>query len=261
MECESGDYAVSSSRSSLFFSALQTRKRKRRHFHTCDACKSAQRSKPLGFLLSRWSRTASQAPLQTVPDHSPLVPSSMTHDSEAYHVSMSIGGMTCASCVNAIVDALEGKEGVSELNVDLLGKSGSAVVSHHEIGEEIRMMIEDIGYECEIINLKPLSKLRGDATETYRAVLSIGGMTCASCESAISRSLKSLECVRSVEVSFLTHCATAIFETLGNMAQIKLAVEEGGYDCDIINLVPIGSAAQDSSTRTVTLKVDGLSPR
>lgn len=176
-------------------------------------------------------------------------------------MSMSIGGMTCAACVNAIVDALKGKEGITELNVDLLGKSGSAIISHYEIGEEIRNVIEEIGYECEVIALKPLSRLHSDATASYKAVLSIGGMTCASCESAISQSLKSMDCVQSVDVSFLTHCASVVFETPENIARIKLAVEESGYECDVIKLFPIGSEAQASFARTFTVKVDGLSPR
>lgn len=176
-------------------------------------------------------------------------------------MSMSIGGMTCAACVNAIMDALKGKQGISELNVDLLGKSGSAIILRYDIGEEIRNTINDIGYECEIIAIKPISKVRNDPTESYKAVLSIGGMTCASCESAISRSLKSLDYVQSADVSFLIHSAVVVFMALENIAPIKLAVEESGYECDVMNILPIGSTAQAPSTRIVTLKIDGLSPR
>lgn len=68
-------------------------------------------------------------------------------------MSMSIDGMTCAACVNAIVDALQGKEGISDLNVDLLGRSGSTIISQYEIGEQTKTIIDDIGYECEIVTI------------------------------------------------------------------------------------------------------------
>lgn len=173
---------------------------------------------------------------------------------------MSIGGMTCASCVRAIVDALTEIEGVSNLNVDLLGKCGTAIISLYEKAEEVRTTVADIGYECEVISLKPLSTSRVDV-ESYKALLSIGGMTCASCESAILRSLRSLSCIQSVDVSFLTNSAVVVFLGLSSIAQVKNAVEDGGYECDVMNILPVGSGPRSSSTRTVILNIDGLSLR
>jgi P-type Cu+ transporter len=143
---------------------------------------------------------------------------------DTYQLSMSIGGMTCAACVSAIVDSLREIDGVSEVNIDLLGRSGSAVVSRRETAEEIRNTICDIGYECEIVTLK----LRHSAhVKTYKAVLSIRGMTGTSCESVISRVLNSLDGIQSADVSFLNKSAEVIFTY--SMADIKCAVEESGY--------------------------------
>ena len=166
--------------------------------------------------------------------------------------------MTCAACANAILDAMKEKPGVSEMSVDLLGKSGSAFVTRQELGDEIKDMIETIGYECDLIAIEPLSEKSLDAADEYRALLSIGGMTCSSCESAISRGLSSLDFVQLVDINLLGHSGTVTFSRRENVAKIKLTVEEMGYDCDIVGLFKLGSQTMDSSTRTIVLKVDGM---
>jgi len=197
VECESG---TPSSGSSLFASALQARRRKRTHARNCEACKVGR---PI--------------PLESLPEAVDRI--------DTYQLSMSIGGMTCAACVSAIVDSLREIDDVSELNIDLLGRSGSAVVSHRETAEVIKNTVCDIGYECEIVSLK----LRhGTHVKQYKAILGIRGMTCTSCESTISRVLNSLDCVQSVDVHFLNKSAEVVF-TLP-VADIKRAVEESGYD-------------------------------
>jgi len=252
VECESGDYGISSSSPSLLHSALQVRKRKRRHLQTCEACKSIQRSKSKGFPIRSWTRKSHDLPAEEISLHES--PSSRT-DSDGYYISLSIGGMTCASCVNAVMDALNGKHGVSELHVDLLGKSGSAIITNQEIGEDIKSTIEDIGYECEIVSIKPLSKMHNDVTQPFKAVLRITGMTSTNCESTISRTLKLLDFVESVDVSFLNRSATVVFTARENIAKIKVAVEESGYECEITNVLPFAQV----SPRTIILKVDGMS--
>jgi P-type Cu+ transporter len=183
--------------------------------------------------------------------------SSILLESNTYRVSLSIGGMTCAACVNAILDALKDHPGVSELTVDLLGKCGSAFITQQEIGREIKDTIEDIGYECELVALEPVSNRQIAAPEVYRATLSIAGMTCASCESAISGNLASLDFVQAVDVSFLNHSGTVTFSAREKITDIKRAVEETGYECDVMTLVKLESSAQ--SSRTVLLKVNGMS--
>ena len=197
VECESG---TPSSGSSLFASALQARRRKWTHVRNCEACKVGR-----------------QIPLESLPE--------AVDRTDTYRLSMSIGGMTCAACVSAIVDSLRQIDGVSELNIDLLGRSGSAIVSRRETAEEVRSTVCDIGYECEIVSLK----LRHSAhVKQYKAILSIRGMTSTSCESTISRMLNSLDCVQSAHVSFLNKSAEVEFTP--SVADIKRAVEESGHD-------------------------------
>ena len=238
--------------------AIESRKRKRQHLRTCEACKSKNRSKSFKSLFPSLSRpVAERSPEPLINEQLDFV-SSVPLQSNSYRVSLSIGGMTCASCVNAIMDALKDKPGVSEMSVDLLGKSGSALVTQQNVGDEIREMIETIGYECELVAVEPVIEKPPDAADAYRALLSIGGMTCSSCESAISRGLSSLDFVQLVNINLLGHSGTVTFFARENVAKIKLTIEEMGYECDIVDLLKLGTRTTASATRTVVLNVDGM---
>ena len=257
VEIESGDIPLSASGSSWLSGAIKSQKRKRKHLRTCEACKSMNRSKSFKWLFPS-SRPAVERSPEPLIDEALHYVSSIPLQSNSYRVSLSIGGMTCSSCVNAIMDALKDKPGVSEMSIDLLGKSGSAFVTRQDLGAEVKDMIETIGYECELIAVERVSEKSPDSPDAYRALLSIGGMTCSSCESAISRGLSSLDFVHLVNINLLGHSGTVTFSTRENVAKIKLTVEEMGYDCDIVGLFKLGSQTTASSARNIALKVDGM---
>ena len=70
-------------------------------------------------------------------------------------VRLAVGGMTCVACARAITDALSQLEGVSDISVNQVGKSASAVVTAADLVESIATLIEDIGYECKVISATP----------------------------------------------------------------------------------------------------------
>ena len=87
-------------------------------------------------------------------------------------------------------------------------------------------------------------------------------MTCARCETVISRALNSLECVQSANVDFANNSAEVLLTH--NIADAKYAVEGKGYGsnasseryiCDVIRILP-----KESSARNVTLNI-GMSKR
>ena len=75
-------------------------------------------------------------------------------------VQLSIGGMTCASCVSAITRAVSDLQGVSDVSVNLLGKSASAVVAQPELVDAIVKRVEEIGYECNVVHLDPVNPVK-----------------------------------------------------------------------------------------------------
>ena len=102
--------------------------------------------------------------------------------------------------------------------------------------------------------------------ERFEAILSIGGMTCASCTNAIDHGLSSsqLPFVESVNVTLMTNSARVVFRGEDNLQKIVETVEDLGYDaavecCDVINPQPKeGKSITKESQRTVMLKVDGM---
>ena len=102
--------------------------------------------------------------------------------------------------------------------------------------------------------------------ERFEAILSIGGMTCASCTNAVDHGLSSNELpfVESVNVTLMTNSARVVFRGEDNLQKIVQTVEDLGYDatterCDIIvDQAKEDRSRKNKSKRTVMLKIDGM---
>lgn len=101
----------------------------------------------------------------------------------------------------------------------------------------------------------------------YEAILSIGGMTCASCTGAINHGLAELPYVKSINVTLMTNSARVVFDGTKseNLQKIVDAVEDLGYDCtvDRSGVIETVQRKEKSSTneapqRSVMLKIDGM---
>ena len=116
----------------------------------------------------------------------------------------------------------------------------------------------------------PSSKVPATTTDfdatggKFEALLSIGGMTCASCTSSVTHSLSELSYVESVSVTLMTNSACVVFHGKENLESIVEAVEEIGFECTVERCDQIEEAKQPSSDlpenrkRTVMLKIDGM---
>ena len=113
--------------------------------------------------------------------------------------------------------------------------------------------------------LSPTAQHPG-SNERFEAILSISGMTCASCTSAIDRGLSSKELpfVESVNVTLMTNSAKVVFTGEDNLQKIIDTVEDLGYEahkehCHMINAQSNeGHNKIEESQRTVMLKIDGM---
>ncbi|KAI9709893.1 MAG: hypothetical protein M1820_002970 [Bogoriella megaspora] len=94
------------------------------------------------------------------------------------------------------------------------------------------------GYEFDPMdNISPTGdNPNGSSTGTFKAEISITGMTCSSCTGAISRAVEALPYVRSINVSLLTNSATAEFEDKRNAKSIVDAIEDCGFDATLENV-------------------------
>ena len=98
-------------------------------------------------------------------------------------VSLSIGGMTCASCPATISRLLSELGGVTEVSVSLMGSSATLVVERRNLISEVQDVIDCAGYEVSVVKVESESvKAIPDASRTswgQRTVaLRIEGMFC-----------------------------------------------------------------------------------
>lgn len=96
-----------------------------------------------------------------------------------FKVTLSIAGMTCASCSNTITNTAKDLPGVIDLVVSLLDNSASAVVESEDVARELTSVIDDCGFEANVMNIQSIKKSVTSSTETNRTVsLKVDGMHC-----------------------------------------------------------------------------------
>lgn len=184
------------------------------------------------------------------------------------HVTLSVGGMTCASCSSAVTHALSELPGVSDAVVNLLGHSATAKVARAELVPTLVETIEDIGYEAEVVTVQPLRPTpttrhasRAEIDGAHRLTVSVGGMTCASCSNTVTDIMSALSGVSDVVVNLLGGSATAVIERKDLSPQVVEAIEDAGYEAEVISVEPLDQPDGDEEEvgpRTVSLRIEGM---
>lgn len=190
------------------------------------------------------------------------------HQTSSYQVTLSIGGMTCASCSSTVTSTLSEIPGVSDIAVNLLGNSATLMVTVPEVAPAVISAVEDIGYTAEVISIEPLrpshtamnaTHLRIQQEGPLRVDLSVGGMTCASCVNTVTALLEDIPGVSEVSVNLIGKSATAIIQGREIAPQIAETINDAGYEAEVVNLKPVHASEQDEmGPRTVALRVDGM---
>ncbi|VDB90090.1 unnamed protein product [Peniophora sp. CBMAI 1063] len=212
--------------------------RRERHFQQCSMCQ------------------------KNLPAHDHHEQSSGASEFGSCVVSLSIGGMTCASCSNTITDALTELPGVRDVTVSLLSNSASVTLEDEALSATITQAIEDLGYEAAVMDVKrdASTKPTVNATGSQRLTLSIGGMTCASCVSTIISLLASMEGVSDVAIDLLGNSGTMQVERPELARTVVEAIEDAGYEAAVVDAESVQKTLQDEghNTRTLSLLVDGM---
>ncbi|KAJ5174640.1 ATPase P-type K/Mg/Cd/Cu/Zn/Na/Ca/Na/H-transporter [Penicillium canariense] len=184
--------------------------------------------------------------------------------SEEFAARISIGSMSCASCVNSITAAVQELDCVKEVAVNLLTNSAALVFTGPRRNiETIIEQIEDIGFEAVLDQVNPIPKLSnpGQAPTTYATEIAIAGMTCGSCVGAVTRGLNELFFIRDVSVNPLTHSAKVEFEGRENLDQIVEKIEDMGYDAAVNSVSAVSqikNVAKAVQARAISIRVDGM---
>ncbi|KAJ5103490.1 hypothetical protein N7532_004019 [Penicillium argentinense] len=274
--------------------------REKRHIANCDACQKEEaqslshhsswaeplheklpqdisEEKEIDFFLQT-SKTAVHTPPSvhsdearvepeaSAPQISPETPGAQAspQTSDEFNARISIGGMSCASCVNGITAAVQQLEFVKEINVHLLTNSAAVVYTGpRENIDIITEQIEDIGFEAFLdeVNRVAQAPSTEKISTRFLAEIAITGMTCGSCVGAVTRGLEELSFVQDVSVNLLSHSGRIEFDGQDNLDKILEKIDDLGYDA-AVNSVHRMSENKDETTpaqsRLISIRVDGM---
>ena len=263
-------------------STLFMPKAQRKHIENCNACKEETMRKNMRSLggampsrsrfLSR-SRTTKTRP--DTPNEKPFVidvdaqptqeHKDATEAAETFKAMISIGGMTCASCVGTITKELDTVEFVTSASVSLVANNATiSFKGPRDNVDKIVEAIEDLGYEAVLDEVQPLhNQTTSSHPSIFRATLSLEGMTCGSCVGTITRGLEGLEVVRSINIDLIGCSGIVEFEGKENLDQVLEKIDDLGYDAKVVKIegVESNTVSEDemqTADRTITFAVVGM---
>lgn len=183
--------------------------------------------------------------------------------------TLRVEGMTCGACTSSVESAFQHEEGVGQVSVSLVMERA---VVHHDPNvieaERIRNIIEDRGFEAEVIATdapvsadKPTPDGPGHSpTPVFTTTtVSIEGMTCGACTSAVQSGFDNVEGVASFNISLLAERAVIVHVAgVLSVADILAKIEERGFDAAIISS-EIRTTEQTVGERDTIFKIYGLS--
>lgn len=242
--------------------------RQAKHIDQCALCQSERNSRTneistprtkVGEVSSISQVQAAASPAAS----SPVVPTPQFGG--PFHVTLSIGGMTCASCSNTISRNLVDLPGVSEIAVNLLGNSATLTIDSQDRLSSVTETIGDAGYEVEVISVNPVEAPPTQSHHgpvPYRLTLSIGGMTCASCSNTITSLVSGLSGVSDVVVNLLGRSGTALISHEGLAAEILETIEDAGFEAEVVSIEKTVHNDKDLATvvgpRAIALRISGM---
>ena len=246
-----------------------------RHMADCEQCRLEAIGKPSSMGSStemstppkdksRGASLAPPSPLDGSSEGSTL--SSVAVDSpsndDLFEASLTVGGMTCASCVGNIRRALDEKPWVRIAEVALITTSASVIFQGKEHLNKLIETIEDAGYEAILVEMKEVAAPKKPAPSTgavkWRASYTITGMTCSSCVGHITKGLEPFGWITKIDVNLISNSAAIVFEGKENMPKIQQTIEDLGFETTLDELVEMNAKAVDQMDRKVAIRIDGM---
>lgn len=229
--------------SKSWLDTLRFRRRRRLdkvHRQNCEHCKAEHEQ-------DRGRRSVSTSELSSVT----FVDGDESQKFRAVYV---IGDMTCSACTSTVTNVVKNEHPqVLEFGVDLINKSGTAIIDDKRLADAIQETIRGAGYSADLVELVPVETSKG-----YRVSATIGGMTCASCSSAVKRAVTSLPDVEDVSIDVINGTAVFVVSSKSVISQLGEAIEDAGYDYQQVEVQELLTASAAKASRTVNLSVEGM---
>jgi Cu+-exporting ATPase len=150
--------------------------------------------------------------------------------SDAIPLTLSIEGMSCASCVGRVDRGLSALEGVTDVSVNLASESARMLLDRPARAGEVASALADLGYPAR----------------TGRVILNVESMSCASCVGRVDRALAAVPGVLEVNVNLAAETATITYaEGAVTPADLIATSTQAGYPARLAE----ATEAEDRSTR------------
>ncbi|WP_180108533.1 heavy metal translocating P-type ATPase [Acinetobacter sp. YH12147] len=157
---------------------------------------------------------------------------SISNSSAVFCETLSIQGMTCASCVGRVEKALKKVDGVEQANVNLATEQAVVESSAPLDRAALVKAIERAGYD--VVVAAPIE-------------LSIDGMTCASCVARVEKALKKVPGVQQANVNLATEQAWVEADTTVSADKLIQVIRKAGYDAQLQTTTTTEQADQKAS--------------
>ena len=133
-------------------------------------------------------------------------------------ITIAVKGMTCASCVSHVTNALEDVPGVEDVAVNLATEKAVVDMDPELVTPTVLAdALDDAGYEAEV----------------DKVTLNIGGMTCASCVHHVENALAEVPGLLSASVNLATEQATVQYLSgATTLEELRYIVADAGYSVD-----------------------------
>ncbi len=136
-----------------------------------------------------------------------------------YQETLSIEGMTCASCVGRVEKALKKVDGVEKAEVNLATEKALIHASQPLDRALLIKAVQRAGFDVAAI--QPIE-------------LSIDGMTCASCVTRVEKALKKVPGVKQANVNLATERAWIQPNATVSSQDLIRAIQKAGYDAKLL---------------------------
>ncbi|KAI8344341.1 E1-E2 ATPase-domain-containing protein [Chlamydoabsidia padenii] len=173
-----------------------------------------------------------------------------------YTIQVSIAGMTCQHCVDAITNGLDQLPGASSVVVDLgerqatFNLESTDDLSVDGIKQLVSQTIEDLGYDAGT----PTIKNPHDASTFQSVTFLVDGMTCSSCVKTITSALTSSSLVDTETIDISLDPQTVKFQvkkdqlTEADKADLVALVDDLGYTVNKTTFSTNGKPTDDGKT-------------
>ena len=129
--------------------------------------------------------------------------------------TLSVQGMTCASCVGRVEKAIERVAGVASVSVNLATEKAEVRYAAAPVHQAVVTAIRKAGYDVEPTSFD----------------LAVEGMTCASCVARVEKAILSVPGVSSASVNLATERATIRADASAALhVAVEVAIRKAGYE-------------------------------